>query len=106
MNTIENSSYLGLIMQIPSNQDDIIVYKSNPCGYCNAAIRFLQEHKGKNITIIDLTGNHEARVQLMKTTGLRTVPQIFIAGVHIGGYDEMRKLDSQGKLDELLRKVT
>ena len=92
-------------MDIPKNNHDIIVYKSNPCGYCTAAIRFLEEHKGKNITIIDLTGDTEARIKLVQVTGKRTVPQIYIAGVHIGGYDDMRKLDSQGKLDEILQKV-
>ena len=92
-------------MEIPQNNNEIIVYKSNPCGYCTAAIRFLEDHKGKKITIIDLTGNMEARRKLMQITGLRTVPQIYIAGVHIGGYDDMRELDRQGKLDELLHRV-
>ena len=92
-------------MKIPENQEDIIIYKSNPCGYCNAAIRFLQDHKEKHITIIDLTGNMEGRIKLMEVTGKRTVPQIYIAGNYVGGYDEMRKLDAQGKLDELLNQV-
>ena len=93
-------------MEIPKNNTDIFVYKSDPCGYCSAAIRFLQEYKEKKITIIDLTGNMEGRIQLMQVTGKRTVPQIYIAGVHVGGYDEMRKLDNQGKLDELLQQVS
>ena len=93
-------------MNIPANNEEIIVYKSNPCGYCTAAIRFLQEHKGMKITIIDLTQNMEARMKLVRTTGLRTVPQINIAGIHIGGYDEMRALDNAGELDKLLDKVS
>ena len=90
-------------MLIPENPNEIIVYKSNPCGYCSAAIRFLQEYKEKEIKIIDLTGNMEARRELMKVTGSRTVPQIYIFGTYVGGYDEMIQLENQGKLDELLK---
>jgi len=81
----------------------VVVYKAIPCGYCTAAIRFLQEVKGQeNIEIIDLTGNREARIELMKRTGQRTIPQIFINGKHIGGYDNLRDKDSRGELDLLL----
>ena len=52
-------------MEIPKNKKDIFVYKSDPCGYCSAAIQFLQEYKEKKITVIDLTGNMEVRIQLM-----------------------------------------
>jgi glutaredoxin 3 len=39
----------------------------------------------------------EARVP-----GARTVPQIFIDGLHVGGCDDLHELDRQGKLDPLL----
>ena len=91
-------------MIIPENPIEIIVYKSNPCGYCSAAIRFLKEYKEKEIKIIDLTGNMEGRRKLMNVTGSRTVPQIYIFGVYVGGYDEMIQLENQGKLDELLER--
>jgi glutaredoxin 3 len=89
-------------MIIPENPNEIIIYKSNPCGYCSAAIRFLQEYKEKEIKIIDLTGNMDGRRKLMQVTGSRTVPQIYIFGIYVGGYDEMIQLENQGKLDELL----
>ena len=44
----------------------------------------------------------EAR-RLMKVTGSRTVPQIYIFGTYVGGYDEMIQLENEGKLDELLK---
>jgi glutaredoxin 3 len=91
-------------MLIPENQHEIIVYKSNPCGYCSAAIRFLQGYKEKEIKIIDLTGDLEARRKLMEITGSRTVPQIYIFGIYVGGYDEMIQLENQGKLDEILER--
>ena len=81
----------------------VIVYKSNPCGYCSAAIRFFQDVKGiEDIEIIDLTQDREARIALMNRTNQRTVPQIFINGVHIGGYDQLLKKDSLGEIDSLL----
>ena len=52
---------------------------------------------------VDLTGDHEARIDLMRRAGgKRTVPQIWIGDTHIGGYDEMRALDRRGGLDPLL----
>ena len=78
------------------------MYKSNPCPYCTAAYRFLTEIKGVEVEEIDLTGNREARIELMQRSGQRTVPQIWIGDVHIGGYDDMRALDRRGGLDPLL----
>ena len=40
----------------------------------------------------------------MEITGSRTVPQIYIFGVYVGGYDEMIQLENQGKLDEILER--
>ena len=81
----------------------IIVYTAVPCWYCSNAIRYLKEiKKQSDIEIIDLTGKTQERLELGQRTGQRTVPQIFINGTHVGGYDDMRALDRQGKLDPLL----
>jgi glutaredoxin 3 len=81
----------------------VILYKSNPCGYCSAAIRFLKEVKEqKDIEIIDLTGKFEERRDLAKKTGQRKIPQIYINDVYVGGYDDMMLLERTGKLDPLL----
>ena len=81
----------------------IILYKAIPCGYCSAAIRFLKEVKQQtDMEIIDLTGKFQARKELKEKTGSRTVPQIYINDVYVGGYDEMIALERQGKLDLLL----
>ena len=42
------------------------------------------------------------RQEMMQRTGRRTVPQIFIGGAHVGGYDELSRLDRAGELDALL----
>ena len=80
----------------------VVLYKSQFCGYCGAALRFLMEVKNQQVEVIDLTGRHEERMALVQKTGHRTVPQIFINDQFIGGYDEMRALDRTGELDELL----
>ena len=85
-----------------SGQPKVVLYKANPCGYCSAAIRYLEERKGLQIQIIDLTGNVEQRLELMKKTGRRTVPQIFINDVYVGGYDDLVRKDRLGELDALL----
>ena len=80
----------------------VVMYKAIPCPYCTAAYRFLTEVKGVEVETIDLTGDRAARLQLMERTGQRTVPQIYINDVHVGGYDELRALDRAGGLDSLL----
>jgi len=81
------------------------VYKTMTCGYCTAAVRFLRRRKGLEVEVIDLTFEPEARRELARTTGQRTVPQIFIGEHHVGGYDDLRSLDQRGELDPLLTGV-
>jgi glutaredoxin 3 len=42
------------------------------------------------------------RETMMTRTGRRTVPQIYIGDIHVGGYDDLVALDRAGKLDPLL----
>ncbi len=78
------------------------VYTAVPCPYCNRA-KALLNAKGVDYTEHDITGNDEARMKLVeRAMGRRTVPQIFINDVSIGGSDDLHLLEEQGKLDELL----
>ncbi|MBA3452179.1 MAG: glutaredoxin 3 [Deltaproteobacteria bacterium] len=77
------------------------MYTRKWCGYCTAAERLL-EAKGVAYEQIDCTGDHATRKWLLETTGRSTVPQIFIAGAPIGGYDDLRALDRRGELDKML----
>jgi glutaredoxin 3 len=83
----------------------IIVYSTQNCGYCRAAVHFLRAKKGVDVSVVDLSGDWDARQALIAQTGQRTVPQIFIGETFVGGFDELRALDSQGKLDLLLSQV-
>jgi glutaredoxin 3 len=86
--------------------DKIVVYTSTNCGYCRAAIHFLRDVKDVEVAVVDLTGDWDERKALVARTGHRTVPQIFIGETFVGGFDELRTLESQGKLDLLLSQVT
>jgi glutaredoxin 3 len=80
----------------------ILVYSTPFCGYCAAAKRLLTA-KGAEYTEIDVMMDPERRQEMLaKSGGLRTVPQIFIDGRHIGGFDELSALDKAGGLDPLL----
>ncbi|HUS32724.1 MAG TPA: glutaredoxin domain-containing protein [Kofleriaceae bacterium] len=77
------------------------IYTREWCGYCTAALRFL-EQKGVKFEHIDASGNPELRRWLVEATGRTTVPQIFIDGKAIGGYTDIRDLDDRGVLDRML----
>lgn len=51
---------------------------------------------------IDVTDDPARRVEMERLSARRTVPQIFIDGKSIGGFDEVRRLDAIGELDRLL----
>ena len=80
----------------------IEVYTTNYCPYCVRAKQLL-DAKDVDYSEIDVTGNDEARMSLVeKSGGRKTVPQIFINGTSIGGYDDLRALEESGKLDGML----
>jgi glutaredoxin 3 len=80
---------------------DVKIYTTRMCGYCFAAKRLLNK-RGIPYEEIDVSGNADQRAWLVEATGQRTVPQIFIGGESIGGYDELAALDRAGKLTEKL----
>jgi len=78
------------------------IYTSPLCGYCHAAKRLLRE-KGAECNEIDLSREPARRAEMIgRAGGRRTVPQIFIGEVHVGGCDELYALDRAGGLDKLL----
>lgn len=80
----------------------IKMYVRKWCGYCTAAEHLLDE-KGVDYEKIDVTGDQEKRRWLVEVThGRTTVPQIFIDGESIGGYDDLRALDRRGDLDRMI----
>ena len=80
---------------------EVKIYTAGRCWFCRAAKELLED-KGIDYTEIDVTGDHETRADLAQRTGRRTVPNIFVNGTSIGGYDELNALEHGGELDALL----
>lgn len=81
---------------------EIEIYTIAWCPYCDRA-RALLEKKGVSFTEHDAPSGSEARkAAIQRSGGRNTVPQIFIGGQHIGGCDDLVKLDRTGGLDPLL----
>lgn len=78
------------------------IYTSPLCGFCHAAKRLLKQ-KGVAFSEIDVFSDPSRKPEMIqRANGGRTVPQIFIGDVHVGGCDDLYALDRAGKLDPLL----
>jgi len=77
------------------------IYTTQTCPYCIAAKALLKK-KGVAYTEIDVGANPALRAAMTERAGRRSVPQIFIGGVHVGGCDDLHALDHAGKLDPML----
>ena len=78
------------------------MFSTAVCPYCNMAERLLQSKGVEQIEKIRVDLDPEQRELMMRQTGRRTVPQIYIGEHHVGGFDDLTVLDRSGKLDELL----
>ena len=81
----------------------ITIYTGALCGFCDAAKKLLTrnnaEYKEINISTVDGAMDE----MIAKANGKRTVPQIFFDDHHIGGYDDIRALEKENKLQDLLK---
>ncbi len=79
----------------------IKVYTKDHCPYCHYA-KSLLENLGHAYEEVALGADRNAIMKLVEETGMKTLPQIFIKGQLIGGYDDLKSLSDSGKLDEIL----
>lgn len=78
------------------------IYVKSTCGFCYRAVKLL-EAKGVDYQAYELTWGSPLREEMIQRAGGRTtVPQIFINGEHVGGCDDLHRLDREGKLEQLL----
>jgi glutaredoxin 3 len=79
------------------------IYTWRSCPFCIRAKRLLDK-KGVDYMEYVIDGDENARQDMVDrgSDGKRSVPQIFINDLHIGGCDAIHSLDAQGKLDPLL----
>jgi len=80
------------------------MYTTAICPYCIRA-KHLLERKGVLYEEIHIDGDYEQMRIMMQRSNHHTVPQIFIGAHHVGGYDDLARLEAYGKLDELLAEV-
>jgi glutaredoxin 3 len=80
----------------------VTMYCTEVCPYCVRAENLLKKRGVTEIEKIRIDLLPEQRDIMMAKTGRRTVPQIYIGEHHVGGFDDMAELDSQGGLVPLL----
>jgi glutaredoxin 3 len=81
---------------------EVRMYCTAVCPYCQMAERLLRAKGVATIEKIRIDLDPDRRVEMMRETGRRTVPQIYIGGTHVGGFDDLAELDAAGRLDALL----
>ncbi|MDC0417463.1 glutaredoxin 3 [Candidatus Pelagibacter sp.] len=81
----------------------VTIYTGPLCNFCDAAKRLLARNNAeyKEINIATTDGAMDEMIK--KANGRRTVPQIFFDEQHIGGYDDIRALEKENKLQDLLK---
>ena len=80
------------------------IYATAWCPYCSRA-RQLLSAKGIRVQETDVDAHPGAREEMFARSGRRTVPQIFINQIHVGGCDDLIALDDAGGLDPLLQET-
>jgi glutaredoxin 3 len=83
--------------------EKVVIYSGPMCNYCSAAKHLLNKKK-INYTEFDIAIDPAKMKEMQeRTKGARTIPQIFIGETYVGGYNELKALELQGKLDDLLK---
>ncbi len=84
---------------------DIQIYTTAICPYCLAAKQFLAS-RNQTYREVRVDLDRAVREEMVGRAGRTSVPQIFINGTHVGGYDDMVALDRKGGLKPLLEAVS
>ena len=82
---------------------NITMYSGPMCAFCDAAKRLLNRNN-LEYKVIDVSTGPDVRDEMIKkANGKKTIPQIFFDDQHIGGYDEVRALEKENKLQGMLK---
>jgi glutaredoxin 3 len=93
-------------MMNSNTQTFVRMYTSASCPFCVRAEHLLIERGVQNIEKIRVDLDSSQKEKMMAETGRRTVPQIYIGSLHVGGCDDLLELDRAGKLLPLLNQAT
>ena len=80
----------------------VVMYATGFCPFCVMAERLLRAKGVAEIEKIRVDLEPDRRDEMVRRTGRRTVPQIYVGDRHVGGYDDLAALDRAGGLDPLL----
>ena len=83
------------------NQNQITVYSTSNCPYCVAAKKLLSR-EGYAYSEIDVSTPELRTMLVKKSQGRKTVPQIFIGALHVGGFDDLQTLYKKGDLADIM----
>jgi len=83
------------------NTATVVMYATAWCPFCERA-RTLLARKGIGYREIDVEDDPKLREEMVRRSGRRTVPQIFIGERHVGGWDDLAALDRAGGLEPLV----
>ena len=81
----------------------VTIYTGPLCNYCDAAKKLLTRNNANYIEINIAVVEGSMEEMIKKANGKKTIPQIFFNDQHIGGYDEIRALEKNNKLQDLLK---
>ncbi|HET7199656.1 MAG TPA: glutaredoxin 3 [Burkholderiales bacterium] len=79
------------------------MYSTAVCPFCVRAEMLLNSKGVTEIEKIRVDLDPGRRAEMTSRTGRRTVPQIYIGDMHVGGFEELAALDQAGKLESLLQ---
>ena len=84
-----------------AQKNDILIYTKQWCPFC-AKTKALLRAKGVDWDETDVTFDEALQLEMIERSGRRSVPQIFLGGDHVGGYDDLARLSASGELDRRL----
>jgi glutaredoxin 3 len=82
---------------------EVTMYGTQNCPFCRRAEELLKNKGVADLEKIAVDRDPELLQTMMARAGRRSVPQIFIGELHVGGYDDLAALDRAGRLDALLQ---
>jgi len=81
----------------------VVMYSTAMCPYCRSAERLLAAKGVRELQKIRVDLDPSRREEMVRRSGRRTVPQIWIGDRHVGGFDDLYELERAGTLDEMLK---
>lgn len=89
--------------EIASN--DVVVFSKAYCPFCTKTKQLLSKMdiEAKVIELDEIDNGAEIQGALLDISGQRTVPNVFVKGVHLGGNDDTQAAAKNGKLEEMLK---